>query len=180
MLLIPQSKKNFCCIVLANTFFFILNLHFLEYCIKCFVWVQHYHSCGSVVDLFHASTPEFRVWAQLVTEKPQKPFMLLSGLSLTHILNWISIKPIIYRLFSILNSDFIHHFCFYNVWTYPRSHSAMRIIRVACYRKFYFDFPSPLLAYRPLAKPARVPLTQLIPLFTHTYTHLPLFHCYLL
>ncbi len=52
---------------------------------------------------------------------------------------------------------------------YPRSHSATRIIRAACYCKFYFDFPSPLLAYSPLAKPARVPLTQLIPLFTHTF-----------
>ncbi len=51
-----------------------------------------------------------------------------------------------------------------------RSHSATRIIRAACYRKFYFDFPSPLLAYSPLAKPARVPLTQLIPLF-HTRIH---------
>ncbi len=41
-----------------------------------------------------------------------------------------------------LNSDFIHNnFCFYNVWIYPRSHSATRIIRAACYRKFYFDFP---------------------------------------
>ncbi len=49
-------------------------------------------------------------------------------------------------------------------------HSAMRIIRAACYRKFYLDFPSPLLAYSPLAKPARVPLTQLIPLFTHIHT----------
>ncbi len=39
-----------------------------------------------------------------------------SGLSLTHVLNCISVKPIIYRLFSILNSDFIHNtFCFYNV-----------------------------------------------------------------
>ncbi len=65
------------------------------------------------------------------------------------------------------------------MWIYPRSHSATRIIRAACYRKFYFDFPSPLLAYSPLAKPARVPLTQLIPLFTHAYTHLTLFHCYL-
>ncbi len=46
----------------------------------------------------------------------------------------------------------------------------MRIIRAACYRKFYFDFPSPLLAYNPLAKPARVPLTQLIS-FSHTHTH---------
>ncbi len=36
---------------------------------------------------------------------------------------------------------------------------------------FYFDFPNPLLAYSPLAKPARVPLTQLIPLFTHTRIH---------
>ncbi len=35
----------------------------------------------------------------------------------------------------------------------------------------YFDFQSPLLAYSPLAKPVRVPLTQLIPLFTHTHTH---------
>ncbi len=54
--------------------------------------------------------------------------------------------------------------------TFTRSHSATRIIRAACYRKFYFDFPSPLLAYSPLAKPARVPLTQLIPLF-HTRIH---------
>ncbi len=75
------------------------------------------------------------------------------------------------RLFSILNSDLIHNnLCFYNVWIYSRSHSATRIIRAACYRKFYFDFPSPLLAYSPLAKPARVPLTQLIPLF-HTRIH---------
>ncbi len=104
-----------------------------------------------------------------------------SGLSLTRVLSWISAKPIVYRLFSILNSDFIHkNLCFYNVWIYPRSHSATRIIRAACYRKFYFDFPSPLLAYSPLAKPARVPLTQLISLFTHAYTHLTLFHCYLL
>ncbi len=41
---------------------------------------------------------------------------------------------------------------------------------MACYRKFYFDFPSPLLAYSPLAKPARVTLTQLIPPF-HTRIH---------
>ncbi len=41
-------------------------------------------------------------------------------------------EPIIYRLFSILNSNFIHNnFCFYNVWLYPRSHSATRIIRAA-------------------------------------------------
>ncbi len=94
-----------------------------------------------------------------------------SGLSLTRVLSWISAKPIVYRLFSILNSDLIHNnLCFYNVWIYSRSHSATRIIRAACYRKFYFDFPSPLLAYSPLAKPARVPLTQLIPLF-HTRIH---------
>ncbi len=104
-----------------------------------------------------------------------------SGLSLTRVLSWISAKPIVYRLFSILNSDLIHNnLCFYNVWIYSRSHSATRIIRAACYRKFYFDFPSPLLAYSPLAKPARVPLTQLNPYFTHAYTHLTLFHCYLL
>ncbi len=37
---------------------------------------------------------------------------------------------------------------------------------------FYFHFPSPLLANIPLAKPARVPLTQLIPYsLTHTHTH---------
>ncbi len=94
-----------------------------------------------------------------------------SGLSLTRVLSWISAKPIVYRLFSILNSDLIHNnLRFYNVWIYSRSHSATRIIRAACYRKFYFDFPSPLLAYSPLAKPARVPLTQLIPLF-HTRIH---------
>ncbi len=94
-----------------------------------------------------------------------------SGLSLTRVLSWISAKPIVYRLFSILNSDLIHNnLCFYNVWIYSRSHSATRIIRAACYRKFYFDFPSPLLAYSPLAKPAWVPLTQLIPLF-HTRIH---------
>ncbi len=104
-------------------------------------------------------------------DKATANMLITSGLSLTRVLNWISVKPIIYRLFSILNSDFIHNnLCFYNVWIYPRSHSATRIIRAACYRKFYFDFPSPLLAYSPLAKPARVPLTQLIPLF-HTRIH---------
>ncbi len=48
----------------------------------------------------------------------------------------------------------------------------MKTIRAPCYRKaiVYFYFTSPLLAYSPLAKPARVPLTQLIPyLFTHTH-----------
>ncbi len=99
--------------------------------------------------------------------------------SLTHFLNLSSVKSFIYRLFSILNSDFmLNHFCFYNVWIYPRSHSATRIIRAACYRKFYFDFPSPLLAYSPLAKPARVPLTQLIP-FSHTHTHTHIYHCFI-
>ncbi len=70
-------------------------------------------------------------------------FWKTSGLSLTRVLSWISAKPIVYRLFSILNSDFIHkNVCFYNVWIYPRSHSATRIIRAACYRKFYFDWES--------------------------------------
>ncbi len=118
---------------------------------------------------------------KIFTCKRQTANMLItSGLLLTRVLSWISVKPIIYRLFSILNSNFIHNnLCFYNMWIYPRSHSATRIIRVACYRKFYFDFPSPLLAYSPLAKPAQVPLTQLISLFTHAYAHLTLFHCYL-
>ncbi len=37
------------------------------------------------------------------------------------------------------------------VGIYPRSHSATKTIRAPCYRKFYFDFPSPLLVYSPLA-----------------------------
>ncbi len=39
---------------------------------------------------------------------------------------------------------------------------------------FYFHFLSPLLANIPLAKPARVPLTQLIP-YSHTHTHIHTF-----
>ncbi len=72
-----------------------------------------------------------------------EPCHIDDGLLLMHVLSLSSVKSIIYRLFSILNSDFIHNnFCFYNVWIYPRSHSAMRIIWAACYGKFYFDFPN--------------------------------------
>ncbi len=89
----------------------------------------------------------------------------------THVLSLRSVKSIIYRKFSILKFNFIHHIlCFYNVWIYSRSYSATKTIRAPCFRKFYFYFPSPLLAYSPLAKPARVPLTQLIP-YSHTHTH---------
>ncbi len=42
-----------------------------------------------------------------------------------------------------------------NIWN--SSHSATKTIRVP-YHKFYFDFQSPLLAYSPLASPARLPL----------------------
>ncbi len=109
------------------------------------LWFCHTHGNGKYADLL----PVCR-WRVFWAESP---------------------KPIVYRLFSILNSDLIHNnLCFYNVWIYSRLHSATRIIRAACYRKFYFDFPSPLLAYSPLAKPARVPLTQRIPLF-HTRIH---------
>ncbi len=40
-------------------YFFLYKSSFLEYCLKCFVWVQHYNSCGSVVDL-STTTPETR------------------------------------------------------------------------------------------------------------------------
>ncbi len=89
----------------------------------------------------------------------------------------------IYHLFSILKFNFIHfHSCFYNVWIYPRSHSAMKTIR-APYRKFYFDFPSLLLAYSTLRVPLTLPVTSQLPLtqvIPCSHTHLPLFHCYLL
>ncbi len=82
----------------------------------------------------------------------------------------------IYHLFSILKFNFIHfHSCFYNVWIYPRSHSAMKTIR-APYRKFYFDFPSLLLAYSTLRVPLTLPVTIAAAantgntLFTHTFT----------
>ncbi len=41
--------------------------------------------------------------------------------------------------------------------------------RAPVIHKFYFDFPSRLSAYSPLASPARLPLTQLIP-YSHTFT----------
>ncbi len=56
-----------------------------------------------------------------------------------------------------------------------RTHSATKTIRAPCYHEFYFYFSSPLLAYSPLASPARLPLTatgpltQLIP-YLHTFT----------
>ncbi len=51
----------------------LINLHCLGHCLECFVWVQHYHFCGSVVNP-STSTLETRVQARLVTEKPSQPW----------------------------------------------------------------------------------------------------------
>ncbi len=49
---------------------------------------------------------------------------------------------------------YIYHFV-----SNPLLNSVTKIIRAPCYHKFYFDFPSLLLAYSPLASSVRLPLT---------------------
>ncbi len=113
-------------------------------------WPEHTHThySLSISPPLWKRVPAFKgsecIVAAQCRRKPAKPLSVCLWHMLTHVLNWISVKPIIYHLF------------------------------LACYHKFYLDFPSPLLAYNPLAKPARVPLTQLIP-FSHTHTHIHTF-----
>ncbi len=106
-----------------------------------------------------------------------------SCLLLTHILSLSSVKSIIYHIFSILKSIlytiiFVSITCEYIPYRILLQKQSERHVMTS----FILISPSPLLAYSPLASPARLPLTLPVGiaaaantannLFTHIY------HCF--